>query len=96
MGKSKPKAVEWDLVEDGRSVVADIKHPKPHPRDPVEIARQVTASYKGKTVILVVKEIVAPERFLAEVKGFDPPAEKFRDLSVGEEVLIDREEIKGI
>ncbi len=92
----KPKAVEWDLVEEGPSTVADMKYPQPHPRDPVEIERQVTASYKGKTVILVVREIIAPERFLAEIKGFDPPAKKFRDLSVGEEVLIDREEIKGI
>jgi len=96
MGKSKPKAVEWDLVEEGSGAVDDLKCSPPHSRDPVEIERQVTASYKGKTVILVVREILAPERFLAEIKGFVPPAKKFRDLSVGEEVLIDREEITGI
>jgi len=96
MGKRKPKAVEWDLVEEGSGAVDDLKCPPPHSRDLVAIERQVTASYKGKKVILVVREIVAPEKFLAEIKGFVPPAKKFRDLTVGEEVFINRKEITGI
>lgn len=96
MLKPKPKSVEWDLLEEGRTVVDDVKYPKPHPRDPINVERLVTASYKGKTVILLIKEVLENGRFLAEVKGFDPPAESFKDLYVGQEVLIEREEIKGI
>ena len=64
------------------------------PGDKVQINMQVSAMYKGLDVYLLIKEEINPGAFKASVMYFEPVlAEQPDDLSEGDEVLINRNEI---
>jgi len=65
-----------------------------NPNDPVEPDMQVMAKYKDINVYLRVKEEITPSTFKAVVMFFEPVlVEKPHDLSQGDEVRINREDI---
>lgn len=90
------KTIKWDKVnqfsvgdyptENGKMLFLNNK---------IKLGMEVSAEYKELQVFLEINEEINSNVFKAEVKFFEPPAAKQPDdLSVGDEVLIKREDIK--
>ena len=57
----------------------------------VVIEMEVSSKYQGKQVHLKILEEPLDNKFIAEITGFEFPAENYKDLSLYDKVYIDRE-----
>ena len=68
----------------------------PNVYDPAKVKMNVTAHYKDELIGLIIIEAITETEFIAKVTSFSPAAEHFKDLSINQQVRINRSEISGI
>lgn len=60
---------------------------------PLDVGAQVEVSYKGRGVRLAIEMVVSDSAFIGRVVGFEPKAEMYNGLGVGDMVRFQREHI---
>lgn len=64
--------------------------------DPAKVGMVVFAHYRNELIGLKITEAITETEFIATITSFSPPAEHYEDLSIDQQVCINRDEISGI
>ena len=56
----------------------------------------VFANYRNELIGLIITKAITETEFIAEITSFSPPAENYEDLSINQQVRINRREMSGI
>ena len=63
---------------------------------PLDVGAQVEVSFKGRGVRIAVEMVVSEDAFIGRIVGFDPKAEAYNGLHLGDMVRFQRQHIQRI
>ena len=88
---------KWDETNGKITNIRGLPTSEPTPRFilVVKVGTRIFANYKGESVNLITTELLSESEFIAKITFFDKHGEHFEDLSLGQMVRIDRNEIAG-
>ncbi len=88
---------KWDETNGKITNIRELPLTEPTPRFilVIKVGTCIFANYKGESVNMTTTELLSDSEYIAKITHFDNHTEHFEDLSLGQLVRIDRNEVAG-